>query len=138
MIGMLLPGNSAVPTWLENRRRENIRIVAPDLWIAEAASAVRKMVFARQLTHSEGIEALEALFALGVETLPLTIELCRDALQWAARLTQIRIYDSLYLALAEQLGAELWTVDARLAHRARQVGAPWVRLLGEAEGAEAS
>ena len=40
------------------------------------------------------------------------------------------IYDSLYVVLAHQLGAELWTADSRLLNALRG-RAPWVRFIGD-------
>ena len=51
------------------------------------------------------------------------------ALELARQLQQGAVYDSHYLALAEQLDCELWTADQRF-HRATQ-GAWNVRLLGD-------
>lgn len=127
-IRTLRPSTSSAHAWFSDPDRATARIMAPDLWVSETVSAVRRMVFARQLTPSEGVRALDALFALGIETVPLTISLCRSALEWAARLGQARAYDSIYLALAEHLHAEFWTADRRLANRAQQCGATWVHL----------
>ena len=38
-----------------------------------------------------------------------------------------------YLAAAEQLGAELWTVDQALVNNAQQIGASWVHWMVEVE-----
>jgi predicted nucleic acid-binding protein len=64
--------------------------------------------------------------------------LCRPAFAWASRLEQHTTYDagckehSFYLALAERLGASLWSADQRLVNRAHQLGADWVHWIGEA------
>ena len=55
---------------------------------------------------------------------PDSCQACR-AYEWALQLKRAASYDSSYLALAESLGCELWTADARLQ---RAVGLPWVRL----------
>jgi len=57
------------------------------------------------------------------------ISMSRAALTWAARLGQSKAYDGFYLALAERLGADLWTADERLLNRMRQLGVAWVRWL---------
>lgn len=49
------------------------------------------------------------------------------ALVWSRRLRRGNAYDSAYLALAEALGAELWTADRRLTNAA---GQPWIHYLG--------
>ena len=42
-----------------------------------------------------------------------------------------KAFDAQYLALAEQMHCHLWTADRRMAAAARQLGAGWVRLVGE-------
>lgn len=108
-----------------------VRLQAPELWAAEAVSAIRSYVHVRQLTAQEAELAVEDLFALEIELLPMTPDLCRAALGWAERLRQRRAYDVFYLALAEMRGAEFWTADQRLANAARQAGATWTRWIGE-------
>ncbi|MBI4507751.1 MAG: type II toxin-antitoxin system VapC family toxin [Chloroflexi bacterium] len=107
-------------------REEGLRLVAPMLWLAECVSATRRSVYAAAITADEGRAALEDLWNLEVEALPMTPQDCRAAFAWAERLGQARAYDGFYLALAESLSATLWTADERLANATRQVGAGWV------------
>jgi predicted nucleic acid-binding protein len=55
-------------------------------------------------------------------------ELHARALDLARRLSLPAACDAHYLALADWLGAELWTADRRLA-RAVEHDLPWVRVL---------
>ncbi|MBI2954717.1 MAG: type II toxin-antitoxin system VapC family toxin [Chloroflexi bacterium] len=109
--------------------REGLRVVAPALWLAECASAVRRSVYAGALSEEEGRTSLEDLFALEVEILPVTLQQTRSAFEWAERLRQAQAYDGFYLALAQELRAELWTGDRRLAHGAQQAGVGWVHAV---------
>ncbi len=118
-----------IKTWHQEERQ----IIAPDLLIAEASSVIRRCVFMRQITKDEGEQALTDLFLLGIETVPLTLELCKTAVTWASTLQHARLYDSLYLALAEQQQAELWTADKRLINGAKQHGFPRIHWIGETE-----
>ena len=124
-------GSGHALVWLAEQRRAKAVIAAPDLWLAEIVSAVRNLVFAELLTQSEGTEALDSLFALGVEIVPSTPERCHRAFEWAGRLRQAKAYDGFYLATAEERQAEFWTADLRLANRARQVGAAWAHCLSD-------
>ncbi len=72
------------------------------------------------------------MLALRVELFPLTPDQARAAVAWAARLGQRRAYDGFYLALAEEVGAELWSADLRLVASVRQAGTPWVQAAGAA------
>jgi predicted nucleic acid-binding protein len=82
---------------------------------------------------------MDRLSSNDVQVIPSDLGLCESAFKWAERLGHSKAYDSFYLALAEWLSAErqvlveLWTADERLVNRARQVGAPWVRWVGEGE-----
>lgn len=109
--------------------RQGLHLVAPALWLAECASAVRRSVDAGALSEEEGRTALEDLFALEVATLPLTLQQTRLAFAWAERLGQAQAYDGFYLALAQELGAEFWTGDRQLAHGAQRSGAEWVHAV---------
>ena len=67
------------------------------------------------------------------EALSLPIELRTDAdlhvraTDLAARFGLPAAYDAHYLALAERLGAPLWTTDRRLVNSV-QAALPWVQL----------
>lgn len=113
--------------WHQSR----IRLVAPELLLAEAVSVVRQAAYARLITTQESQAAVEDLFRLGIEILPSDEELCQLALSWAGRLGQSKAYDSFYLALAERLAAELWTGDQRLVNATHQLGLSWVHGLNE-------
>ncbi len=108
------------------------RRCAPALWAAEAVSAVRRAVYARQITAERATAAIDDLFALRIELLPMDPHRCHAALEWARRVNQAKAYDAFYLALAEELGAEFWTADRRLANAAQQAGATWARWIGDA------
>lgn len=122
----------AFSSWIEEDRR----LLAPDFWVAEVVSGIRKTVFLLQSDPAKAERAIGDLFQLGVEVVPLTPDLCRAALRWADRLTQSKADDGFYLALAEEREAGLWTTDVRLARRARQVGADWVHHLDISADAE--
>jgi predicted nucleic acid-binding protein len=113
-------------------KQSQTQIFVPDLWCAEVTSSIRYLCYRKAITLEEGRTAIGDLFALGVQIVATDIHLCLSAFQWSQHLGQIRAYDSFYLALAEKMGIELWTADQRLANRARQVGAGWVRWIGEA------
>jgi predicted nucleic acid-binding protein len=79
------------------------------------------------LTPEEGQRSLDLARGLAVHLVPPDDEQARRAYEWTLRLKRTAAYDGFYLALAESLGCELWTMDERL-HNA--VGLPWVRLAG--------
>ncbi|HEX5757685.1 MAG TPA: type II toxin-antitoxin system VapC family toxin [Thermoanaerobaculia bacterium] len=123
------PAVQALETW----RQEGTRLIAPDLWAAEAVGAIRRSVAQRVLSRAEGKGALSRLFALGIESVPLDLALSRQAFDWAERLGATRGQGAFYVALAERERATLWTANRRFALRARQSGAAWVRHLDETD-----
>jgi len=102
---------------------------APGLWWYEVTSVIHRYRFARMITDATAYQAIELLtVSLGVHKIDVPM---RAAFDWATRLSQKAAYDGFYLAAAEQLGAELWTADQALVNNARQIGASWVRWMGE-------
>lgn len=137
-IWIVLPMMAAVDNTVDllaNWHKQGKQIVAPDLWVAEATSVIRRFVYLKAISYEQGEKAIEDLFYLGVETIPLDLQICQKAFEWANRLKQSKIYDSLYVALAEHLQAEFWTADKRLFNGARQAGALFVHWIGESEQA---
>ncbi len=112
---------------------EGREVVAPALWLYEAVSALRKMASATDLTVKERDEVLDMLLLLPVRTVQLDAGLHRQSLAWAERLDSPVAYDSAFVALAERLGADLWTADRRLARRLRDTGGVDVHWLLEPE-----
>lgn len=109
-----LVGRDPDPAILDALTRE---VSAPHVLDTEVLSALRGLCLGGRLTPQAAEIALDRYFALTIirhETSPL-----------AARVWQLRhqftSYDASYLALAEALGVQLYTCDAKLAtsgHRA--------------------
>jgi predicted nucleic acid-binding protein len=130
--GVLYPpvGRDVRP-WLRRWSDEGRDLIAPSLWLAEVASAIRAVVHQRTVSSIVGEQALQEVLGLGVTLVPLDADLTRAAYAWSERLGQRRAYDGFYLALADREGAELWTADERLANSARAAGVDWVHWIGE-------
>ncbi|HEX2163658.1 MAG TPA: type II toxin-antitoxin system VapC family toxin [Thermoanaerobaculia bacterium] len=111
--------------WLE----EGAQLFAPSLWLYEAVSAIRKSAVADRLGGITAYDALDALLAFPITTVAPDADLLAGALAWADRLGDLVAYDATYLALADSLGAPLWTADGPLYRRARAAGAEFVWLL---------
>jgi len=76
-----------------------------------------------------GYECVNGL--LGMISLAKADELHHAALRWAERPGQSKVYDAQYVALAERLGADLWSADERLVNTLKAQGAAWVHWVGE-------
>lgn len=111
--------------------KEDCNVCAPQLWLNETTSVLHKMYKQNLVDNEMARDALDALLGLGITLYEADSETCRRAFAWADRLDQYPAYDGFYLALAEQLQAELWTTDKRLVNRVRQLGKNWVYWAGE-------
>ena len=92
--------------WLIN----GVEICAPPLWENELDSILRERVWAGTMSQSDADTAQAALDAV-----PVTVEYVSSvrnrAREIAKQANQRRVYDSVYAALAEIEGCELWTAD---------------------------
>jgi predicted nucleic acid-binding protein len=114
----------------ETWHREGRRLVAPTLLYYEVANALHRYTAHGDLSPEEAEALLDLALRIGVE-LVSDAGLHRRALQLARTFSLPAVYDAHYLALAERLGAEFWTADARLAQALRD-RLPWVHWLGRA------
>jgi predicted nucleic acid-binding protein len=103
---------------------------APALMPYEAANAVLRAAVAGGL----GLDVVAQIWAT-ILAVPVTLHPLAEAvavIAIAQRLGRQSAYDAAYVALAQTLNAQLWTLDGPLARNARGVGLP-VRLLGPAD-----
>lgn len=86
-------------------------VSAPDLVDVETVAVLRKRWLDKALTAQRFATAVDDLRALDVHRFP-TLPFVRRAYELRSNVTP---YDAAYVALAEALGCELLTADARLA-----------------------
>lgn len=115
----------------ERVNQEQITPCSPRLWMSETTSAVRSLLAQKQITAGEAEQALQTMHALKIEMINEDELLCLHALALAAKLGQSKAYDAFYLALAERLETEFWTMDERLANRCKDLRLEWVHWIGE-------
>ena len=84
---------------------------APALVDAEVGSALRRQARAKEISARKAHAALEELLDMRLQRIPLAALVDRA---WQLR-DNVTFYDALYVALAEEAGAPLLTLDARLA-----------------------
>jgi predicted nucleic acid-binding protein len=84
---------------------------APHLLDLEVVQVLRRYTFARELSSTRGLEALEDLAEFPITRYPHDLLLPRI---WQLR-RNLTAYDAAYVALAEALAAPLVTRDAALA-----------------------
>jgi len=124
-------GMENAPLLFKEWNIEKRNLFAPEWWRSEVIAIFRKHVFHKLITSKEAHQAVKDLESLEVTTLPIDTLLYHNALDWAEKIGQSKIYDSVYLALAESLNAEFWTADQRLLNSARAVKINWVKWIGE-------
>lgn len=83
---------------------------APHLIDSEVASALRRRIRAQRLNADAGWSILDTWRRLGMTRYPGVFLLDRI---WELR-ENLSVYDASYVALAERLGCDLLTADARL------------------------
>lgn len=105
----------------------NQEIHAPELLPYEVASALTRLVAGHAISSHQARSAWETLEILPIVQHPLSDDLPR-VVDIALRLKRQSAYDAAYIALAQELGAILWTLDRALARNAQSAGLP-VRLL---------
>jgi predicted nucleic acid-binding protein len=98
---------------------------------SEISSALYKRFQAGELSLAEAQQMLDEVpyFPIRVQS---PVGLARRAFEIAAQFRMKWVYDAFYVALAEVMGCELWTADARL-HEMVHDAYPNVRLLTEFE-----
>jgi predicted nucleic acid-binding protein len=116
----------------EHADREEITLCAPRLLLSETTSALRFLVSQKRISSIEAEEALNTIHRLRIEIINEDEALCFRALELACKLSQSKAYDSIYLALAEKLGAIFWTMDERLSNRCKKdLKLTWVHGIGK-------
>ena len=125
--GIAEPDNAAVQRVWQRWRRERRSLAAPRLLRYEVTNALHRALQHGLLSRGAAVAALRAVLALPIR-LHDDHNLHERAMDLAARFSLAAAYDAHYVALAEQLGVELWTADTRLA-RALQDDLPWVKLV---------
>jgi len=104
--------------WLDH----SVDLHAPALARYEVANALTRLIVAKAFPADK----IEDAWA-NLSVLPITYHASVDAgrvVEIALRLGRQNAYDTAYLALAEFLGAELWTLDSPLYRNASGYGFP--------------
>lgn len=114
---------------LEEYSRLRRRFVAPPHLYSEVANALHQRMRRQDLAAAEVDAALDAFIALDIQTIGPP-DLYRRALALARTHRLNSIYDTLYVALADMLEADLWTDDRGLLSSVGQT-LPWVRWIGD-------
>jgi len=127
----LTPYSAGCRERMEQWLRGGTRLAVPSLWDYEMATAMHRLWAQKVLSREEVTAGLELIFRLYLERVPPDPRLLTASLDWAERLGQSKAYDAQYAALAERLGAELWSADQRLVNALKEQGVSWAHWVGE-------
>jgi predicted nucleic acid-binding protein len=105
---------------LFNRLTASGNLIIPEFCIIECVNVLWKQVRFQGMPQDRAENLINDLIALPLHIAPVTM-LLRRALQIGAA-HQLAVYDSVYIALAEQLGHPLITADERQSKVAHNVG----------------
>ena len=109
-----------------------VLLIAPDLWLPEVVNGVRNAVLRRRLSREQGLIAAEILNRVAPSLYPFSSVALRS--YDLACDHGLAVYDAAYLALAEQLHADLYTADRPFFDRVRS-SFPRARWFAEYPGA---
>jgi predicted nucleic acid-binding protein len=105
----------------------NITLAAPSLFQYEIVAVLRRSVFQGRLSHQEALKGCTILLSQPIQYM-LDDDLLRRAFDFSTRFNRPTAYDSQYLAVAERLGCDFWTMDVRLYNSVNN-DLPWVKWL---------
>ena len=128
LVKMLIGSDEEVaPLWAQWDAWEAAgkRFAAPTLLSYEVTSALYRYQYTNRLTAETTQQLVMAALSFPIHLIG-DRELHRLALNFATHYALPAAYDAHYLALAQRLNAELWTLDRRLHNTLGEV-LPWLR-----------
>ncbi len=112
----------------------SIELVAPQFILYEIPSAIETAVRRQRLDANDARQAIRDFFELGIPTLGDvdTLQLMIDSAYMRAAQLGCRIYDALYLVVAEALDCQFITADEKLYNTVKD-HLPYVVWIGDYE-----
>lgn len=119
------PGSPIASLW-ESWLEAGYSLIAPTLIFYEVNNVLHQYVRLGQLTSHEAEAAFQLSLNLSITTM-MDAGLHQRALQMAQSFQLSATYDAHYLALAERVGGEFWTLDGKLVKKVESE-LSWVNL----------
>jgi predicted nucleic acid-binding protein len=108
---------------------KNMQLAAPMLFHYEIVAVMRKSVFQKLLSAKQAQQGLDILLSKDIQLL-VDKGLLHRAYELATQFNRPTAYDSQYLAVAERLDCEFWTLDKKLVNAVSST-LPWVKWVGD-------
>jgi predicted nucleic acid-binding protein len=115
------PRASVVEAQLQTWLNQGVGLHAPQLLPYEVANGMTRVISSGALPAERLTAEWELISRLPVTYHPMDI-LGPRVIQIALRLQRSSAYDAAYIVMAQELAAELWTLDGPLAHNASSLG----------------
>ncbi len=123
------PYRNKARTILNSARSKHFDLIAPHFFASEVDTAIRRHVYIGSLTSAQARNA-----SLLLDSAPVTFldvpGMRQRAREIAEQFNQPTVYDSVYAALAELRGCELWTADEPF-YKAVKAALPYVKVLAD-------
>jgi predicted nucleic acid-binding protein len=109
--------------------KNRTKIYAPRLWKCEVTSILRKLVKSNEISREFGRDSLSLLLESNIQFVEENNDLVLAAYRWNERLERSAVYNCFYIALAEQLDADFWSIDKRLINDLNEINWPNIKEL---------
>ncbi|SPF36062.1 conserved hypothetical protein [Syntrophobacter sp. SbD1] len=123
------PGSGNAENLWEQWGHGEVGAMAPGLIYFEITNALHRLSVGSAITVEEAEQFLGLALELNIDTISEPF-LHRSALLIARKCSLKSTYDAHYLALAQDLNADLWTADRRLVNAVKKRFS-WIRFLGD-------
>lgn len=133
-LATVIPDNQAQKAHdlIEFIEKKGLKIIAPTLFQYEIVAVIRKQFGRGIINFREAENAVRILLSKDIDYL-INGKLLHRAFEIANQFNLPTAYDSQYLAVAEYLGCDFWTIDSRLVNIISPTWS-WVKWLGSFVG----
>ncbi|MCE5207514.1 MAG: type II toxin-antitoxin system VapC family toxin [Chloroflexi bacterium] len=123
-----MPWSAFVERQFRTWRLNGDQMFVPSVWLAEVTSILRKAATSGRIKEEDARVILTMLPNLHIQIISPNPALLDAAFIMAGRLGITDVYAVQYLALAEHLHAEFWTVNHKLYETLKEFHFDWIKF----------